>query len=207
MSLRKKHNPDKPAVKKGVVREWIESILIAAVLAIFVRTFFFQVYKIPTTSMVPTLLPGDKIFVSKLVYGPKIPFSDGRLPGIRRPNRGEIAVFVPPHEIDNSWLKKKAYIKRLIGLPGDKVLIKEGNVYINGEMVVEPHIARNYYFNQGDYGAENREVIIPEGMYFFLGDNSISSLDSRFWGFVEEKDIVGKAIFIWWPAKRISIIE
>ncbi len=192
---------DNKTKKKGKVREWVESILIAAVLAIFLRTFFFQIYKIPTTSMVPTLMPGDKIFVSKLSYGPKIPFTDFRLPGFSEPKRSDIIVFIPPHD------RKKAYIKRLIGLDGDKITLRDGNVYVNGKIVVDPRIARNYYYNQGDYGKEGEVIVVPEGKYFFLGDNSISSLDGRFWGFVDKEDIVGKAIFIWWPPKRIEMVE
>jgi len=186
---------------KSVLREWIDSILVAAILAIILRTFLFQIYKIPTTSMVPTLMPGDKIFVSRITYGPKIPFTDVRVKGLGDPKRGDVVVFVPPHD------RKKAYIKRLIGLPGDTIAIKKGNIYINGKEIVDPRIARNYYYNQGDYGLKDEEMVISEHSYFFLGDNSISSLDSRFWGFVDKEDIVGKAVFIWWPLSRINMVE
>jgi len=185
----------------SAAREWIESILIAAVIAIFLRTFLFQIYKIPTTSMVPSLMPGDKIFVSKLIYGPKIPFTPWRIPGYRKPKRWEVIVFVPPHD------RRKAYVKRLIGMGGDRIEIKDGNIYLNGEIVVEPRVASNYYYNQGEYGQIGEVLEVPQGKYLFFGDNSISSLDSRFWGFVDEKDVVGKAIFIWWPPKRIEMIE
>jgi len=184
---------------KTAAQEWTESIIVALALAVFLRTFFFQIYKIPTTSMVPTLMPGDKIFVSRISYGPRIPFTPIRLPGLHKPQRGEIVVFVPPQE------RNKAYIKRLIGLPGDRVEIKDGNVFINKKPLTDPRIARNYYYNQGDYGKE--EILVPAGKYFFMGDNSISSLDSRFWGYADEKDIVGKAIFVWWPPKRLGMIE
>ncbi len=187
--------------RKSQLREWVEAIAIAAVLTVFLRTFFFQMYKIPTTSMVPALLPGDKIFVSKLVYGPKVPFTKLRIRGFRKPTRGDIVVFIPPHD------RKKAYVKRLIGLPGDRLVLKDGNIYINGKVIVDPRIARNYYYAQGDYGRDEKELVIPEGQYFFLGDNSISSLDSRFWGFCDEADILGKAIFIWWPPQRINMVE
>ncbi|MFH1505213.1 MAG: signal peptidase I [Candidatus Omnitrophota bacterium] len=187
--------------KKGVIREWVDSIVIAAILAIFLRTFFFQIYKIPTTSMVPTLIPGDKIFVSKLTYGPRIPFIGLRVKGFRAPRRGEVVVFIPPHD------RKKVYIKRLIGLEGDKVVIKNGNVYINGKMVVDARIAGNYYYNQGDYARDDNGIVVPNGQVFFLGDNSISSLDSRFWGFVDKEDIVGKAVFVWWPFTRVAMID
>ncbi|MCM8819915.1 MAG: signal peptidase I [Candidatus Omnitrophica bacterium] len=187
--------------KKSALREWVESFIIAAALAVFLRTFFFQLYKIPTNSMVPTLMPGDKIFVSKLVYGPKIPFTKLRIHGFRKPQRGEVVVFIPPHD------RKKAYIKRLIGIGNDRILIKDGNIYLNGKIFSDPRVAKNYYYNQGEYGKEGQEIIVPEGKYFFLGDNSISSSDSRFWGFVDEVDIIGKAIFLWWPPRRIKTIE
>ena len=189
--------------KKSVLREWIDAILIAAALAIFLRTFFFQIYKIPTTSMVPVLVPGDKIFVSKLTYGPKIPFTPLRIPGFGKPKRFDIVVFVPPIATE----RNKAYIKRLIGLPGDKIELKDGNIHINGKIVVDPKIASNYYYNQGKYGARGKKVIVPEGKYFFLGDNSISSKDGREWGFADAKDIIGKAVLTWWPPKRITMLE
>ena len=200
-----KEIPVKPG--KSAAREWGEAIIIAGLLAIFLRTFFFQIYKIPTTSMVPVLMPGDKIFVSKMHYGPRLPFINKRVWSMREPKRGEVVVFVPPQEAVKPWYVRKQYIKRLIGLPGDKVLIRQGNIYINGEIVLDAQIARNYYYNQGDYAKSGKDVVVPEGKYFFMGDNSISSLDSRFWGFANEEDIVGKAVFIWWPYKRIGMVE
>lgn len=189
--------------KKSALREWVDAIIIAAALAIFLRTFFFQIYKIPTTSMVPVLVPGDKIFVSKLTYGPRIPFTPLRIPGFSEPKRFEIVVFIPPIAAD----RNKAYIKRLIGLPGDRIELRDGNIYINGKIVVDPKVARNYYYNQGKYGAKGKEIIVPEGKYFLLGDNSISSKDGREWGFADEKDVIGRAILTWWPLKRITMLE
>ncbi|MBU2101812.1 MAG: signal peptidase I, partial [Candidatus Omnitrophica bacterium] len=121
---------------KQQCKEWTEAIVVAVALAVFVRTFFFQIYKIPTTSMVPTLMPGDKIFVSKLVYGPKIPFTSLRIHGFRKPLRGDVVVFVPPND------RTKPYIKRLIGLPGERIVIKDGNLYVNDKPVVDPRIAQ-----------------------------------------------------------------
>jgi len=189
--------------KKSALREWIDAIVIAAALAIFLRTFFFQIYKIPTTSMVPALVPGDKIFVSKLTYGPKIPFTSLRIPGFSKPKRFDVIVFIPPIASE----RNKAYVKRLIGLPGDLIELKDGNIYINGKIVVDPKIAGTYYYNQGAYGVEGKGIIVPDDKYFFLGDNSISSKDGREWGFADEKDVIGKAILIWWPPKRIAMLE
>lgn len=177
------------------------SVLILFAVFIFISVFFLQSYMIPSNSMVPTLMPGDKIVVNKIIYGPRIPFLSVHLPGLKKPVRGEVIVFISPAD------RTKAYIKRLIALSGERLSIKDGNAYINGKIMVDPRIARNYYYNQGDYAKTSKEMIVPEGKYFFMGDNSISSLDSRFWGFVDKKDIVGKAIFIWWPPKRIGMIE
>lgn len=192
---------------KSNLREWVDSIVIAAVLAVLLRSFLFQIYKIPTTSMVPTLKPGDKIFVTKLVYGPKVFYTNWRIPGIAKPKRGEVVVFIPPHEKERFIFKRKVYIKRLIGVAGDRIKIKDGNIEINGKLAFDPRIANNYYTNQGDYAKQGMEIVVPQGKYFFLGDNSRASLDSRFWGFVDEADIIGKALFIWWPFERIGMIE
>ncbi|MDD4294265.1 MAG: signal peptidase I [Candidatus Omnitrophica bacterium] len=196
----------KNKVKKEL-KEWWNALWIALILAVIARTFLFQMYKIPTTSMVPTLMPGDKIFVTKLTYGPKIPFMHKRIPGSRKPDHGDIVVFVPPIEKEKNIFQRKRYVKRLIAVGGDRVLIKDGNVYVNDKIVTDPRYARNYYYNQGAYADDNVEINVPENKYFFLGDNSISSYDSRFWGFVDESDIIGRAVFIWWPYKRFGVIE
>lgn len=194
-------------MKKSTIREWVESIVVAGVLVIILKTFFFQMYKIPTTSMVPTLMPGDKIFVSKLSYGPKLPFSQIRLPGFTKPERGDIVVFVPPQEVNKPWYKRKPFIKRVVGLPGETLQIKKGNIYLDGKEVVLPEVASFFYYNQGGYGQKEEKITVPEGKYFLLGDNSISSKDSRFWGFADKSQIIGEAIFIWWPPKRIGMVE
>ncbi|MCF7887138.1 MAG: signal peptidase I [Candidatus Omnitrophica bacterium] len=194
-------------MKKSTIREWVESIIVAAVLVVVLKTFFFQMYKIPTTSMVPTLMPGDKIFVSKLSYGPKLPFISFRLPGFSKLQRGDVIVFVPPQEVDQPWYRRKPYIKRVIGLPGETVEIKKGNIYIDDKEVTLPEIAAFFYYNQGKNGRSEKKLFVPEDKYFCLGDNSISSKDSRYWGFVDKEQIIGEAIFIWWPLKRIGMIE
>jgi len=186
------------------MKKWI--ILIS--FLIFIRTFFFQIYKVSTTSMFPVLMPGDKIFVNRLTYGIRIPFINLRLPGFKKPKRGEVIVFIPPDETKKAWYKwRKLYVKRLIGTGQKCVALRNGNVYINEKETVDPLVARNYYYNQGGYAKEGETVVVPQGKYFFLGDQSISSIDSRFWGFVDKKDIIGKAVFIWWPPKRIGMIE
>ena len=185
----------------AVIWEWVQSILIAFVLAMFIRTFFFQAFKIPSGSMRLTLIEGDRLLVNKLRYGPKVPFTHKRLPGFSEINRGDIVVFIFP------GTPKKDFIKRLIARGGERVEIKNGDIYINGQLVDDPRIKNIYYYNRGDYGQTGKEVLVPENHFFFLGDNSGSSHDSRFWGFVPEENIIGKAEVIYWPLNRIRFIQ
>jgi signal peptidase I len=187
--------------KKSVLREWADSIIIAFILAMFVRIFFFEFYKIPTSSMVATLIPGDRILVAKIIYGPRIPFVGVRIPGYRKPERGEVIVFISPPE------RSKAYVKRIIGMPGETVEIERGSIYIDGQEISDSRISKNFYYNFGDYGQPGRSIEVPEHSYFVLGDNSASSRDSRHWGFVPFEDVLGKAMLIWWPPKRIRMIN
>jgi len=188
--------------KKSAIRDWVESILVAFVLAMFIRTFFIQAFKIPTGSMQPTLLIGDHILVNRFIYGLRIPFSGKRisLPGTRKPQRGDIVVFISPQQ------PKKDFIKRLVALPGEKVKIEDGKIYINGKPLEEGIFSQFYYYNRGEYGNE-KEITVPENCYYVLGDNSYSSLDSRYWGFVPDKNILGKAFLIYWPLHRIRLIR
>lgn len=187
--------------KKSALREWIESIIIAFILAVVIRTFVVQAFKIPTGSMRPTLLEGDIILVNKFLYGAKIPFTDLRLPKVRDPQRGDCIVFIYPEN------PKKDFIKRLVGLPGEVLEIRSGTIFINGKPVLDPVFSKIYYYNKGDLAEEGKVTIIPQDSYFVLGDNSASSQDSRYWGFVPKQNILGKAILIYWPLKRIRIIK
>lgn len=186
---------------KSQIREWVESILIAFILAMFIRTFFIQAFKIPSGSMRMTLIEGDRLMVNKLRYGPKVPFTSNRLPGLGKMERGDIIVFDFPQD------PKRDFIKRLIAFGGESVEIKEGRIYINGQIVEEPRIKKNFYYNYGQYGTPNTVVEIPEGNIFVLGDNSASSHDSRYWGFVPLENIVGRAEFIYWPFNRLRILK
>lgn len=191
----------KPQAQKSVAREWVESIVIALILALFIREFFVQAFKIPSGSMIPTLLVGDRLMVNKLRYGPKIRFTDKRLPGLFKPGRGDIIVFIFPDD------PKRDFIKRLIAFGGETVEIKDGDIFINGKLIEDPVINKTYYYNRGDYGGEGKVIKVPEGHVYVLGDNSGSSHDSRFWGFVPEKNIVGRAEFIYWPVTRLRFIN
>ena len=171
-------------------KNWGEPFIIAALLAIFIRTFLMGPYKIPTGSMRPTFLEGDRIFVDKLSFR------------FRLPKRGEIIVFKYPLD------RKKDFVKRLVGLPGEHLLIKDGHVLINGKSLDEAPFGNYYYYNRADwlYGQEGTEIVIPPDNYFVLGDNSAHSSDSRNWGFVPERYVIGRACVIWWPPKRIKSV-
>ena len=187
---------------KRVIREWVESIVIAVVLALFIRAFFIQAFKIPSGSMRPTLQEGDKIMVNKLVFGPKIPFTNYRIPGLRKPRRGDIIVFIYPED------PKKDFIKRLVAVGRETIEISNGNILIDGEAIdAPPEMLKFYYYNRGSYGREGKAISIPEDSYFVLGDNSNSSRDSRYWGFVPKDNIIGRAMFIWWPPWRIQTLN
>ena len=187
--------------KKSAVREWVESIVIAFILAMFIRTFFIQAFKIPTGSMRPTLLEGDAILVNKFIYGPKIPFTDLRLPGFRQPKRGDVIVFIYPEN------PKKDFIKRLVAKEGETVEIKSGTIYINDKPLLEPIFSQRFYYNKGKLAREGEKIVVPKDSFFVLGDNSGSSQDSRYWGFVPKKNILGQAMIIYWPPQRIRIIR
>jgi len=175
-------------MKKPLIREYAESLISAFVLALIVLTFIGRAFKIPSSSMYPTLQPRDRIFVNRFVYR----FS--------MPERGDIIVFIYPE--DNS----RDFIKRVIGLPGETVEIRDGHIFIDGEKINNPFpIAMNSYYNHGSYG--RGEVKVPEDEYFVLGDNSRNSKDSRYWGFVPSKNLKGKAFLIYWPFRRIQLLH
>jgi len=182
--------------------EWVKPILVALILALFIRTFIAQPFKIPTSSMVPTFVPGDRIFVNKFIYGAKVPFTGIRFPRMRPPDRGDIIVFRSPVE------SNKFLVKRLVGLPGDTLEIKQNRLWINGSLLEEPLIFRKVvYYNRGPYGKKGEAIKVPPGYYFALGDNSLNSIDSRYWGFVPAKNLAGKVFLIHWPIKRIRFMK
>lgn len=189
------------AREKSAAREWTESIIIAFVLAMIIRAFVVQAFKIPTGSMRTTLLEGDIILVNKFVYGAKIPFTDLRLPVFSQPKRGDVIVFIYPEN------PKKDFIKRLIALPGETVEIRNGTIYINDKPLLDSLFSQRYYYNRGEFAEEGRKIVVPSDSFFVLGDNSASSQDSRYWGFVPHKNILGKAMLIYWPPQRIRIIR
>ncbi|MEW5894381.1 MAG: signal peptidase I [Candidatus Omnitrophota bacterium] len=187
---------------KNFYKEWGEPALVAFLVVFFIiRPFFLQAFKIPTGSMIPTLLVKDRLIVDKWTYGARVPFTKtARLPGIGEMKRGDIIVFKYPEE------PKKDYIKRLIAFGGETVEIRNGDIYIDGKEVDHPDIKKIYYYNRGDYGTFGEPVTVPKGSVYVLGDNSASSADSRYWGFVPEENIIGRADLIFWPIERIRFL-
>jgi signal peptidase I len=191
------HDNDMPAkapAEKSKLREYVEAFAVALLIALLVRTFVIQAFKIPSSSMENTLLIGDHIFVNKFIYGYHIPFTNGRVLKFRQPARGDIIVFVFPED------KTKDFIKRVVGVPGDTVEVRQKKVYVNGRPVTEPY-ARYVDGLSTDMLVRTRDnmppVKVPPRKYFVMGDNRDRSYDSRFWGFVDEDAVVGKALFIY----------
>lgn len=180
---------------KSKTREYAESILWAVVLAMIIRTCVVQSFKIPSGSMEDTLVIGDCLLVNKFIYGIKVPFTDLRLPRLRAPERGDVIVFRYPED------RSKDFIKRLIGVPGDRIQVRDKRVYVNGSLYQNPHEMHKdpqimpRELNQRDnFGP----VTVPANAYFVMGDNRDNSYDSRFWGFVPKADLVGRAFIKYW---------
>ncbi len=181
--------------KKNVFREYGEAILIAFILALFIRTFIVQAFKIPSGSMKPTLLVGDHILVNKFLYGVKIPFTDITLVPVKKPKRGDIVVFKFPED------PKKDFIKRVIAVSGDTVQIRNKEVYINDKPIDDPYgIHIDPHTIPGKLRPRDNldPVSVPPDSLFVMGDNRDHSYDSRFWGFVKLSSVKGKAFIIYW---------
>lgn len=177
---------------KYFVKEWLEPLAIALVLALLIRTFIVEPFKIPSGSMRMTLIEKDRILVNKFEYD----FSE--------PERGDVIVFKFPED------PKRDFIKRMIAKGGETVEIRDGDIYVDGKIVTEPSkIRQTYYYNRDDwdYGKRGQKIVVPEDHYFVLGDNSANSRDSRSWGFVPKKNLKGRAFFIYWPPSRWQSIK
>jgi signal peptidase I len=233
--------PDLPErkKKKSSFREYAEALLTAVLIAFFLRAFIIEAFKIPSGSMIPSLVVGDHIFVNKFTYGIRLPFTKKWLLQFRTPERGETIVFIYPKN------ESLDFIKRVVGVPGDKVQLKGDDIYLNGERIATAEVEveglnpKNkselnlkpvdgfpdagrftqipYYPHWLDYkvylerlgnrthlkqeGAYNitgdREIVVPAGKLFVMGDNRDNSKDSREWGFVPIDNVKGKAMFIW----------
>jgi signal peptidase I len=169
-------------IRKSMWRDYFESILVAVFLALFVRSYVVTGYKVPTSSMAPTLLPGDFVFAYRLPYGFTLPLTTKKI-FVQPPSRNEIVVFTFPEQ------PRSNYVKRVVGLPGDRVQISNGSVLVNGEKSgsgVEKLGTKSF-----------GPIIVPPGEVFLLGDNLEVSDDSRYWGTVPLEKIEGKVVYIW----------
>ncbi len=203
--------------RRSAWRENVDSLLWALALALAIRTFLIAPFKIPSGSMRPTLIEGDRILVNKFALH------------LRVPQRGDIIVFYYPNEWDSlpqrlnglfdhrrpvgarlSALLSpgRPFIKRLVAVGGDRVEIRDGQVFVNGQPLDGDSIFRaNHYENQGPFGQQGQVVDVPPESFFVLGDNSGSSHDSRFWGFVPRRLVIGKALCIFWPVSRWRLLR
>ena len=197
--------PDPPVstvtFKKSVAREYLESVVVAVILALFIRTFVVQAFKIPTGSMENNLLIGDHLLVNKFVFGPTETALERALLPVRPIKRLEIIVFKYPEEPDRD------YIKRVIGLPGETVEVREKKVYINGTALDEPYVhflqppsATSEFHEVTSFDVRERygPVTVPPNHYFMMGDNRDNSQDSRYWGFLPRENIKGRSLVIYW---------
>jgi signal peptidase I len=192
--------------KKSIAREYFESLVIAVVLALFIRTFVVQAFKIPTGSMEQNLLIGDHLLVNKFVFGATLSAPERAILPIQEIKRGEVIVFKFPKD------PSRDFIKRVIGLPGDTVELKSKRVFLNGKMLDEPYV---YYLEDppplpqeteasgdlqggGDPRVQYGPVTVPAGQYFMMGDNRDNSEDSRYWGFMPRENVKGRALVIYW---------
>ncbi|OED34224.1 signal peptidase I [PVC group bacterium (ex Bugula neritina AB1)] len=200
--------------KKAKYVETAESILVAFICAMFIKTFLIQAFKIPSPSMVPTLKIGNRLLATKFNFR------------FREPKRGEVIIFKSPSD------PKKEFVKRLVGLPGDKIFIKNGQVWINDTLFKNPALDV-YYYNmishmrsyvkgnhihydtrQGAYqryfqglGLDGQTFFVPKDSYFVLGDNSPNSSDSRYWGYIPKHMVHGKVLLVYWPLHKFRIVK
>jgi signal peptidase I len=188
---------DDPRMKKSTAREYFESIVVAVILALFVRTFVVQAFKIPTGSMEPNLLVGDHLLVNKFIYAPTATDLERLLLPVDDIERGDIIVFKYPEE------PERDFIKRVIGLPGETIELRNRKVYVDGQPLDEPYA--HYMFPASDDDPESVDprarygpVTVPEGHYFMMGDNRDNSQDSRWWGFLPAEYVKGRALMIYW---------
>ena len=186
--------------RKSMVREYFETIVIAVVLALFMRTFVVQAFKIPTGSMEPNLLIGDHLLVNKFVFAPTLSSAERTLLPMTDIRRGDIVVFKYPED------PERDFIKRVIGLSGETIELKDRQIHVNGRAIQEPYAhylprpagSGGGEVTTGDVRERYGPVVVPAGSVFVMGDNRDNSQDSRYWGFLPKENIKGKALMIYW---------
>jgi signal peptidase I len=181
----------KKPVKKSKLREWVEIIVTALALALVVRAFIIQSYRVPSGSMEDTLLPGDFLFANKFIYGAKVPFTPWFVPKVRDPKPGDVIIFKYPGD------RKTDYVKRCIAVEGQTVELRGTRLFVDGVEKNEPYAKyeANGKYNFGPY-------TVPKGSVLALGDNRDNSSDSRFWGPLDRKLIRGEALFLYFSVER-----
>jgi signal peptidase I len=194
--------PEPAPYRKSTAREYFESIAIAVILALFIRTFVVQAFKIPTGSMENNLLIGDHLLVNKFVFGPTASGIERTLLPIDPIRRGDVIVFKYPEEPDRD------FIKRVIGLPGDTIEMKNKKVHVNGTPLSEPYVhfleppgesqPGDADYTEFDVRRQYGPVTVPATHYFVMGDNRDNSQDSRYWGFLPRDYIKGRALKVYW---------
>lgn len=214
----------------GIVDQ-VVTLVIAVAIALAIRQFVVEPFRIPSGSMLPTLLIGDHLFVNKLAYGPRIPFTEVRLPGLREPERGDVVVFevarpsgdrIMPVDLAPAGAPSEAFVKRLVGLPGDKLVWKNGELFVNGERLAVHATGETFTDERGKrFGVRNEDlgacrhaileepgysdpalnkgsIVVEPGRYFMMGDNRDFSRDSREWGTVRLEELKGPAAILYW---------
>jgi len=191
--------PAEVPFKKSVFREYLESVAVAVILALFIRTFVVQAFKIPTGSMETNLLIGDHLLVNKLVYSPSLGRAEDLVLAKKPIRRGHVVIFKFPED------PNRDFIKRVIGLPGETVEIRDKTVYINGSALTEPYahfLEPPLPHNDPEYGLRGGEnwgpKTVPPGDLFVMGDNRDNSHDSRYWGFLPIDQVKGRALLVYW---------
>jgi signal peptidase I len=220
--------PRGSSVSGAAVWENVKGIAGAVLLFFFIRAFFFEAYRIPSGSMIPSMLIGDWLFVNKLRYGPHVPFTSVNLPGYAEPERYDITVFVSPPQIDQPWDPTPTLVKRLVGLPGDTLHMRDARLFVNGieqrqgygasSEVGDPDEVSPLFDWQKEVGLTASRFgpapaqpthdnwgpfVVPTGHYFMMGDNRYNSKDSRYWSFVPRENIRGRPLFVYysWDAE------
>ena len=216
----------RPFAQRSALRKFWENfkaLLSALLFFIFLRTFIIEAYRIPSGSMIPTLLVGDWLFVNKLVYGPHIPFTNSHLPGYRDPRRGDVVVFKSPTQTDQEWDPNPTLVKRLVGEPGDTLFMRNGVLYQNGvkskynfaplpsDQVVDgpdPLFAwqKRVALKSSRFGPAPEEpthdnwgpLVVSAEHYFMMGDARYNSKDSRYWSFVPRENVRGQPMFVYY---------